>query len=619
MSWVRCLRQMHVLLAVSMLAKLAWFHARLNQPYGTLLIGTVTVGTVMVLVAWLPLVPLRQRLWGVWLIDLVVSLLILCDLLYFRFYETLLSTGLIRQAGQTGDVWASILTLTRISDAWLFIDLIVLSVLWKTLGVVELAGDDRAHRSKRVRMQSAIAGAVGLALGVGPVIVQARLAHAFSLWDMGVYQHTGLVGFHAFDLGRTINSALGRETVTPEELEDVADRLTSSGPSIDLPDAPPSGEWAGSNVLMVQVEALQSAVVGKVVSGEEVTPHLNSLIRSSIWFPDMRHQVGLGHTADAEWLTGCSLYPARSGIAFTKFASHDLTCLPEILGERGYSSAVHHANQPQFWNRQRAYPAMGYDRFFDGSTFVGERRWWGVNDRDFLTQTVDQLRTRRQPFYDVAITMTSHHPYRMDGEGPRIDAGSLESTVLGDYLDAVNYTDEAIGEMIAALKSTGLWENTIVVVYGDHDSNINDPDLFAELMGEPISQTEMFELRTSVPLIVHLPDGAYGGTRVDQPVGQIDVAPLLARLLDVPPRDTSTFLGSDPFRERHRPVVMRNGAFVTSDFLYPTPDGPCVDRSTSRHTNPAACLTDAALAAEDLRVSDLINEFNLGPHATKEP
>ena len=67
-----------------------------------------------------------------------------------------------------------------------------------------------------------------------------------------------------------------------------------------------------------------------------------------------------GTGSDAELLAGCSLYLLETGAVFTERYDVDFRCLPELLREAGYHTVAMHANWPNFWNRDRMYPAMGY-------------------------------------------------------------------------------------------------------------------------------------------------------------------------------------------------------------------------------------------------------------------
>ena len=106
-------------------------------------------------------------------------------------------------------------------------------------------------------------------------------------------------------------------------------------------------------------------------------------------------------------------------------------------------------------------------------------------------------------------------------------------TIAGDYLTEINYTDRALGEFIEELETSGLLDDSILVVYGDH-FGLPDPQTaeeraaLTELLGHEYTPVD----RLNTPLIVRLP-GQSSGHKVATPVGQVDLAPSLADALGV--------------------------------------------------------------------------------------
>lgn len=613
--FLRWIRQGHVLFGISAWVKLLWFHGQLDSAMFPVLIWVVTTGTSILLVSWMPWVGVRTRAVVAILLNLVISVVMLANLLYFRFYASFLTFGLFSQVGQTGDVLASIWALFAWTDLWLFADIAVALVVLKRRGAHWLMAPATPLRSLRSRELSVFATALGLCLAVLTPVVQAQKGDAFKLWDTAAYQATGLLGFHIYDAYRTVSAQLNQRDISAADLAAVGERLGIDASGTSLRGAPAFGEFKGANVLIVQIESLESFPMGLVVGGDEVTPQLNDLAEKSVVFTDAHHQTSSGHTSDAEWLAGCSLHPARTGTAFSRFSANHTNCLPDILGVEGYSTAAHHANDQTFWNRSTMYPTLGYERFFHRKDYTGEELGiWGLGDIEFMAQTVAQLEERPKPFYDVAITLTNHHPYKVKEFSDRTHAGDLEDSMVGHYLDSVNYTDEAIGRLIDEMKQAGLWDDTVVVFYGDHNAGLDNPhDVHELLQEEEASDYEEVRMRSSVPMMVHLPQDRYSGFVVEHPVGQIDIPPMLMHLLGVPSQGSHVFLGSDPFRERVRPVALRNGGFVDERFLLASYQGPCFERATQREVSMESCLDLRALAAEDLRVSDFVAEHDLVP------
>lgn len=606
-------RQAHVLLGAVVMLKLLWFDAQADVGLPPVLLWAATLGTSVLLVCWLPLVRPRPRLVLVLVIDLLVSTLVLVDLLHFRFFSSLVTLALLPQAGQTDDVAASILALFSWSDLWLYADVVALLVLVlvrRTGPLLASAGGFRSARSRELVVFAVIIGTTVLGF---PVSALVRSGPFNVSWDMMAYQTTGLVGFHAYDAIRFAEDRWGDREASPEELARVEERLADQ-PSAPLLDGVPGiGAFADAPVLLVQVEGLESTVVGRSFEGRRITPHLDELIADSVSFPDTFHQVGAGHTADAEWLTACSLYPAEQGTAFLRYADNEHRCLPEILRERGYATAAHHANDRTFWNRSSIYPGIGYDRFYAADDIEGERLGsWGVGDREFLAQTVTRLAAQPTRSFELAITLTSHHPYqaRLPRDSDQV-SGSLDGTILGDYLDSVAYVDAALGAMVEQMRRDGTWDETIVVIYGDHDSGIPDLDLWTQFLGGEPTPYEQAVQRRSIPMVVHLPGDAAAGLEVQQPMGQVDVAPMLGHLLGLGPEEQRTFLGVDPFATRSLPVAFRNGGFATSDLFLSSPAGPCFDRASGAEVALATCADARAVVASELAVSDTIIEHDL--------
>lgn len=166
----------------------------------------------------------------------------------------------------------------------------------------------------------------------------------------------------------------------------------------------------------------------------------------------------------------------------------------------------------------------------------------------------------QQPFYSFLITLTSHHPYRLPEPHRKLDTGELEGTMLGDYLNSIHYVDEAFGELIEQMKQQGLWDNTILIIYGDHDNSIKDQSAYEQWLGRELSELDMEQMMNQVPLLIRLPDGAHGGTIDPEAAGMMNVAPSILHLLGIS-SEPYYWIGTSLFDERDRLIPLRSGAF----------------------------------------------------------
>jgi len=124
--------------------------------------------------------------------------------------------------------------------------------------------------------------------------------------------------------------------------------------------------------------------------------------------------------------------------------------------------------------------------------------WSALSDSSFFRQSFDKIDTTK-PFYSFYITLSSHHPFTYF-EDYDFDVGEFEGTYIGNYLKAANYLDKCIGEFIAELKKRGLYDNSLLVFYGDHAAVKKiEADGLMKLLDMEYSEPEWMKLQ-KVPL-----------------------------------------------------------------------------------------------------------------------
>mgnify|MGYP003418416430 FL=1 len=171
------------------------------------------------------------------------------------------------------------------------------------------------------------------------------------------------------------------------------------------------------------------------------------------------------------------------------------------------------------------------------------------------------------PFYAKFITLTNHHPYTLDEEDATIGKFTSNSKTLNNYFQTVRYMDESIEQFFTQLKEEGLYEDSIIIMYGDHYGiSENHNEAMAQyLEKESITPFDSVQLQR-VPLIIHIP-GQEGET-ISTVSGQIDLKPTILNLLGLDANEDIQF-GSDVFSEEKLEfTVLRDGSFITKDYVY---------------------------------------------------
>ncbi|MDW7668455.1 MAG: sulfatase-like hydrolase/transferase, partial [Bacillota bacterium] len=329
----------------------------------------------------------------------------------------------------------------------------------------------------------------------------------------------------------------------------------------------------GRNLIVIQVESLQDMVVNREYNNQEITPNINKLIsEDSLYFNSYYQQLGKGNTSDTEFVSNNSIYAPIHGQANELYQDSYFHGLPWILKDEGYTTTALHGYKGDFWNRDNAYPAQGFDEFYSEKDYDFEERLiMGIGDREFFNQSINYMKEFNQPFYSMLITLTSHGPFNLPEHEKALDLeGRDEGTLFGDYLQAANYTDRAIGEFIEDLKEEGMYDNSIIAIYGDHfgitmnDRRINDR--ISEFIGKTYDYDEMLK----IPLVINIPGKDINET-VEVAGGHVDFMPTILNLMGVESKNPVVF-GQDLVNADEGFVIsqtyMIKGSYIDDEVVF---------------------------------------------------
>ena len=446
----------------------------------------------------------------------------------------------------------------------------------------------------------------------------------------------GLPAFFTYNAHKTYTAEKERSDATAEDLVPVEEYVQEHYAS---PNSDYFGIAKGRNVIYLHLESLQQFVIDYKLNVDgveyEVTPFLNSLYhsQSTLAFSNFFNQVKAGKTSDAETMIETSLFGLNQGSFMVQYGgSNTQQAAPYILSQNGgYTSAVFHGNSASFWNRNNTYKQWGYNYFFDQSYFseaTEENSFqYGLNDKIMFADSIQYLERLQQPFYAKFITVSNHYPYTSSLIGDEIGfplADTPDETING-YFATANYLDASIKAFFDYLKATGLYENSIIVLYGDHYgiSNSRNPDL-APLIGKDSQTWSDFDnaMMQRVPYMIVVPGMTNGGI-IDTFGGQIDALPTLEHLLGI---EANNYLqvGQDMLSSEHSQVVALRtaGNFITPKYtsyggkIYYTETGVEItnpDEVTQKEIDDIKASAAAQLSASDaIQTGDLIRFYDNG-------
>ncbi|ARJ51251.1 polyglycerol-phosphate lipoteichoic acid synthase LtaS [Staphylococcus lutrae] len=508
----------------------------------------------------------RKAYWFIFIGGFLLTFLLYANVVYFRFFSDFITFSTLNQVSNVDSMGGAVGASFQWYDFVYFIDTLVylFILVFKRKWL-----SDKVFQKKFVPVVMATAIALfflnlAFAETDRPELLTRTFDHKYLVKYLGPYNFT------VYDGVKTVQNNQQKALASEDDLTEVLNYTKQKNTE---PNMKYFGNAKGKNIIKIHLESFQTFLINKKVHGEEVTPFLNRLSSGQDdfrYYPHFYHQTGQGKTSDAEFTMDNSLYGLPQGSAFSLKGDNTYESLPAILHQKqGYTTNVMHGDYKTFWNRDQVYRHFGVDKFYDATYFdmsPGNLENLGLKDKPFFKTAVEYLSKEKQPFYSHLITLTNHYPFTLKDEDATITKGDTGNATVDGYIQTARYLDEALEQFITDLKNQGLYDDSVILIYGDHYGiSENHNKAMSELLGEPITPAKFNDLNATgfwlkAPGVEPEVDQTYAG--------QIDVMPTLLHLLGI---DTKNFLmfGTDMLSKDHKPVIpFRNGDFVTTNYKY---------------------------------------------------
>lgn len=549
-----------------------------NQTIGPVEMFTIwrTISFIAVLVAILCALPNRARIVGTIISDIVISILLFADHTYYVYSRTTLSVAQFANLQYGEEITKAIPILLSPSHILYFVDFIILIILHYIKEIKVEVLEKASRKIIIARCASVIAGITLFITVCAPAIESS--SNAPYVRDMQIKDAT-IYGYHIFDIkGAFVKSNTTKYKTRQEMLKDYeqlkADYQEKYGEvQYDL-----QGVLKDKNIIILQLESLQNFVINKKINGKEITPNLNKFFSENIEFTNMYMQ-SYTTTADSEHSVITSTYPIENGMAFSRYHTNTYDDLFNIFHSNKYYTSYMHGNDAYFWNRGNVYKMLPVDNLALKDSFKEEEYINGyLSDETVYKQGLEKIANFDKPFVSFIIAASSHLPYELEGLQDRskvsIDTGKYKNTYFGNYLEAANYADYAFGLLLEGLKEKGLYDNTAILVYGDHNGlNMYEEKLIEFLKEEKEDLTDVDIKLTFANVLCGLRIPGVSNIKIDKPVTKLDVKPTLTYLSGI---EDGISLGTNMFESKDF-VCLNNEIIITDKYYY---DAGWYDRKT---------------------------------------
>ena len=582
----------------------------------------------------------KSRIKYLFIMTFFTTAICLVNSMYYHYYSSFVSLSLIATAVFVKDVGNAV-----VENVLKPIDLIY---IWQPifLYICYRKSQKKDLYQSQINDKKSLKGSLLLAvilLGIGSIFLPSNAwSRLYKLWNReSVVLNFGPYLYQIDDIIQSltpkINTAFGHDNALRKVKEYYQEN------KYEKEENEYTNIFEGKNIIVIHAESIQKFTMDLKFNNEEVTPNLNKLAKEGMFFSNFYAEVGVGTSSDSEFTFNTSLMPSTRGTVFVNYFDRKYISVPLLLKEKGYYTYSMHANNGEFWNRNVMHKNLGYDKFYSKEDYnIDETIGLGLSDKSFFKQSVPIMKKIKEsnnvPFYSLLIMLTNHTPFSdldlmeefpttMDVEidNEIVTRNYINNTKLGNYIRSVHYADSAIGELIDRLDENGLLENTVLVIYGDHDARLDIEEYELLYNYDPVSdkiRTEEdegyidfnkyeYELNKKVPFIIWTKDKQFN-IDVKTPMGMIDALPTLGKMIGI---HSEYQLGNDIMNAPDdNTVVFSDGSFVTSKIYYNAPKGeiyplnnsPITEEYINLIVNHSSQIIDIS---NDIIYYDLIREL----------
>ena len=338
-------------------------------------------------------------------ITVILTALCMINSSYYTFYTSFSSISLIstiKFIGQVGD--AVVENVLKPKDfIYLLAPMIMLAIGIKNLKNHTVTRNDYKDKPRALKTL-----AVGVACAVVFVttLSSTDIGRFVKQWNREyIVMKYGIYVYHVNDLIKSvepkITSLFGYDEAMKTFKEYYNEEKTQNTNKY-------TGIYEDKNIIAIHAESIQNFVIGLSFNGQEVTPNLNKLANSGLYFDNFYAQVSVGTSSDSEFTYSTSLMPSNTGTAFGSYYDRTYVTTQKLLKEKGYYTFSMHGNNADYWNRRIMYQSIGYDEFFAKADYnIDEVIGLGISDKSFFRQSIEKIKeinANNEKYYGTVIT-----------------------------------------------------------------------------------------------------------------------------------------------------------------------------------------------------------------------
>ena len=236
------------------------------------------------------------------------------------------------------------------------------------------------------------------------------------------------------------------------------------------------------NLIYIFLESMETTYYSKEDGGlseKDLIPEISKLAKENLNFSNTNQLGGAYTLTGTTWTVGAMSaqtagVPLKLSIEHNSMSEYSIFLggahsIGEILQENGYHNFLLLGSDAVFGGRKNLFEQHGNYEIWDVESAMSEKKisekiWWGYNDKqlfEFAKEKIVELSKQQKPFNFTMLTADTHFP---DG----YKCSDCKEKWDEQYKNVISCSSKRVGEFIEWIKKQDFYENTTIVISGDH-------------------------------------------------------------------------------------------------------------------------------------------------------
>lgn len=315
-----------------------------------------------------------------------------------------------------------------------------------------------------------------------------------------------------------------------------------------------TGLFENKNLIVIMVESGSN-----VFLNEEYYPNLSKLYNEGWHWNNYYSPRTSCSTGNNEFSGMTGLYSIYNNCTSNIYKNNTYyESIFNLFNNKGYTTNSFHDCDDTYYKRTTIHKNMGSKSYYEANDMhikFGHNYGEWASDEDLMEFYLKELdkRDKEKPFMSWITTVTSHSPYNSHGNYNNLYYKDFPDTIASDvrhYMSKLKVVDNAIGILLEGLKTRGILDDTVILLFCDHYPYAIDEENLKTVLDSNISIDNNID---NVPFIIY--NTKLESKEFTDYITYVNITPTVANLFNLD-YDSRLYMGEDMLSDEYNSIAV---------------------------------------------------------------